>query len=111
MGDKVTRHGAVSLVATERTLEALTRFQTRLSSKVISLIAIRLRLTLKVDERKTRIDELNRLTSESDDDLAVLDRMKQEGVVDQARLDALKRNFNSRQVTMRVFSRSMRSRN
>jgi hypothetical protein len=91
-----------SLVATERTLEALTRFQTRLTSKVISLIAIRVRLTLGVDERKTRTDELNQLTSKNDDDLAVLDQMKKENVVDPPRLAALMRDFDSRQVTMRV---------
>lgn len=91
------RSRCVNLVANDRTLEALSRFHTSLSTKILGFFGVRMRLTIKASERQSTMDEVNRLTSHNGDLVALLQQMNADGLADAERRAAVTRGFESGQ--------------
>jgi hypothetical protein len=96
LDDWMARSPAIAranLVASDRTLEALSRFHASLSSKLLGFLGVRMRLTIKATERQSMMDEVNRLTAEKGNLVALLQQMSEDGSTDAARRAAVKHDF------------------
>lgn len=90
-----------NLVASDETLEALTLFYASLSSKVLSLLGVRFRLVMKAAQAQFVMDEVNRLTSENGNLVALLQQLGSDPA-DTARREVLRGNFDAGQVRVRT---------